>query len=271
MAEAGGFPSRLRMWRSRRGKSQLALALDADVSQRHLSFLELGRAAPSRDMVLRLSAAMALPMRSQNELLLSAGFAPMWRETPMDTAGLGAVNRALEFMLRQQEPYPAFVVDRRWTLLRANAGARGLVAFLLDAPGWQPDPANPVNLADALVGPAVLRPFIANWHDVVLYFVRSVQADALFDGTDETRALLDRLLAYPDVPRLADLPAPEEVHEPVLAIAFEKGETPLRLFTALTTLGTPQNITTQEIRVETFFPADPASDAIMKAWSADPT
>lgn len=261
------FSARLRWWRERRGVSQLALAHSADVSQRHVSFLELGRAQPSREMVLRLSAALALPLRAENELLLAAGFAPIWQETPLEAAGLRMVNRALDHMLAQQEPFPAFVIDRRWTLLRANDGAKALVGFLLDAPGWEPDPANPVNLADALVAPDALRPFIANWREVVLYFVRSVQADALLDGTDETRKLLERLLAYPDAPRLADVPATAHPQEPVLPIEFVKQETTLRLFTTLTTLGTPQNVTTQEMRIESFFPADPPSEAILRRWA----
>lgn len=262
-----GFAARLRWWRQRRGLSQLELALAAEVSQRHVSFLELGRATPSRDMVLRLSAALGLPLRQENELLLAAGFAPLWPETPLDVAELAVVSRALDFMLAQQEPFPAFVVDRRWAMLRANGGARALVGFLLDAPAWAPDPAQPVNLADALVAPDVLRPLIVNWRDVVLYFIKSVQADALVDGTRETAALLRRLLAYPDVPKLSELPEIGSMQEPVLAIEFAKGETTLRLFTALATLGTPRNVTTQEIRVESFFPADPATERALRGWS----
>lgn len=262
------FPARLRWWRERRGLSQLDLANIADISQRHLSFLELGRTQPSRDMVLRLGAALDLPAREQNALLHAAGFAPVWRQSALGAPELAAVNRALDFMLTQQEPYPAFVVDRRWNLLRANTAGQRFVGFLIDSPPVVPDPANPINLADALVAPNALRPLIANWREVVLYFMRSVRADAIADGNPETTALLDRLLDYPDVPGLWETPSLEEMQEPVLSMHIVKGNTTLRLFTMLATLGTAHDVTAQEIRIESFFPADAATDAVFKQWAA---
>jgi len=262
------FAARLRWWRERRGLSQLALANLAEVSQRHLSFLEVGRTAPSRDMVLRLAAALDVPLRQQNALLLAAGFAPVWRESALAAPELAVVERALSFMLDQQEPYPGYVVDRRWNLLRANRAGERLVAFLTDAPPAPVDPARPVNLADALMAPDALRPLIANWREVALYFLRGVQADALADGSAETAALLARLRAYPGVPRLAEAPAVEDVQGPVLAIHFVKGAVSLRLFTTLATLGTPQDVTAQEIRIECFFPADEATAQILRQWAA---
>lgn len=265
--ETTTFAARLRWWRERRGLSQLALANIAEVSQRHLSFLEVGRTAPSREMVLKLAASLDLPLRQQNALLLAAGFAPRWRESALGGQELAVVNQALDFMLEQQEPYPAFVVDRRWNLLRLNRGGERLVAFLTDTAPRPADPASPVNLADALVAPDALRPLIVNWREVALHFLRGVQADATADGTAETAALLQRLLAYPGVPRISEAPAIEEAHGPVLAIHFSKGGTSLKLFTTLATLGTPQDITAQEIRIECFFPADAASAAVFKAWA----
>ena len=131
MASHPSFGRKLRSWRERRGLSQLALAGHADISQRHLSFLELGRAAPSRDMVDRLAASLDLPLRQHNSLLLAAGFAPIWRQTDLEAPALAQVSRALDLMLAQQEPYPAVVVDRRWNLIRANTGAQRLVDFLV--------------------------------------------------------------------------------------------------------------------------------------------
>ncbi len=197
--------------------------MTAEVSQRHLSFLEVGRTAPSREMVLRLAATLDLPLRQQNALLLAAGFAPVWRESALGAPELAVVNRALDYMLAQQEPYPAFVVDRRWNLLRLNKGGQRLVGFLTDTPPAAADPANPINLADALLAPDALRPLIVNWREVALYFLRGVQADALADGTEETAALLERLLAYPDMPRISEAPAMDEAQGPVLAIHFAKG------------------------------------------------
>ena len=261
------FASRLKWWRERRGLSQLELAGTAEISQRHLSFLEVGRTSPSREMVLRLGAALDLPLRQQNALLHAAGFTPVWRESELGAPALGLVNQALDYMLIQQEPYPAFVVDRRWNLLRANAGGQRFVGFLTDSAPAAPDPSRPINLADALVAPDALRPLIVNWREVALYFLRGVQADAMADGTPETAALLQRLLAYPEVPRIGELPAIEEVPGPVLAMHFSKGNRSLKLFTTLATLGTPQDITAQEIRIECFFPADAATAALFKEWA----
>ena len=268
MGRDSSFAARLRWWRQRRGLSQLALADAAEISQRHVSFLERGRTGPSRDMVLRLTAALALPFREQNGLLLAAGFAPAWRETPLGAPELALVDRALEYMLTQQEPYPAFVVDRRWQLLRPNRAAQVLVGFLTDSPGWKPDPANPVNLADALVAPNALRPWIVNWREVALYFLRSVRADALADGSGETAALLERLLAYPDVPGLSEIPPMADAEEPVVTMQFRKSGTALNLFTAIATLGTARDVTVQEIRIECFFPADAPTAETFREWAA---
>jgi transcriptional regulator with XRE-family HTH domain len=261
-SEVMGFGGRLKFWRAQRGLSQLGLAAGAEISQRHLSFLESGRAEPSRDMVLRLCAVLDVPLRQQNALLLTAGFAPVWRESDLSSPELSEVNAALDHMLAQQEPYPAFVVDRRWNLLRANAGAGNLVVFLLGAA-----PTGPVNLADALVAPDVLRPFITNWEDVAVHFLRSVQADAIADGTAETADLLRRLTTYPGVPPLSRV-APLEAHTPVLHIHFHKGDTRFSVFTTIATLGTPQDVTLQEIRIECFFPSDATSAALLRGWAA---
>jgi transcriptional regulator with XRE-family HTH domain len=262
------FALRLRWWRHRRAMSQLALAQAADISQRHVSFLESERTAPSREMVLRLAAALDLPFREQNALLLAAGFAAAWRETPLGAPELALVDRALDYMLVQQEPYPAFVVDRRWKLLRANRAGQTLVRFLIDSPDWKLDPASPVNLADALVAPDALRRWIVNWREVMLYFLRSVRADALADGADETAALLERLLSYSDVPGLSEIPPMADAEEPVVTMHFRKSEISLNLFTTIATLGTARDVTVQEIRIECFFPADTATAETFRQWAA---
>lgn len=263
------FGGRLKWWRDRRGLSQLGLAASAETTQRHLSFLESGRATPSREMILRLAAALDLPLRQQNALFLAAGYAPPWRESDLSAPELARIGSALDFMLAQQEPYPAFVVDRRWNLLRANAGAGRMVEFLTGPAPAAPGPAAPVNLAVALVSPDGLRPVIVNWEEVALYFLRGVQADAIADGTTETADLLRRLLAFPDVPALSRVLPPDDAQAPVLGIHFRRGETSLRLFTTIATLGTPHDVTVQEIRIECFFPADDATAGIFHDWSAD--
>jgi transcriptional regulator with XRE-family HTH domain len=264
MSPPPDFASRLRWWRRRRGISQLELAGRADVSQRHLSFLELSRAAPSRAMVLRLAVALEVPLRQQNALLLAAGFAPVWHETEFAAPELAPVRSGLDYVLSQQEPFPAVVVDRRWNLLKANAGAVHLVEFLVGPLA----PEVPVDLADALVGPDVLRPFLVNWADVVGYFIRSVEADAAADGTAETAALLDRLLGYPGVDRVVKRTSFEPTSGPVLPMHFRKGEISLDLFTTIATLGTPQDITLQELRIESFFAIDERSADVFRSWAA---
>jgi transcriptional regulator with XRE-family HTH domain len=240
----------------------LQLALAATCSQRHLSFLELGRTRPSREMVLRLSSALNIPLRQSNELLLAAGYAPVWSESDLEMQDLAPIRAALDHMLSQQEPFPAFVVDRRWNLLQANKGATALVDFLVGplAPGTK------VNLADALVAPNVLRPHLANWEDVVRYFMRSVEADAAMDGTDESAALLARLLAYDDVGSALAAPLPASAEGPVLAMHFVKDGRLLNLFTTIATLGTPQDVTVQELRIESFFPMDDETRTAFRDW-----
>jgi transcriptional regulator with XRE-family HTH domain len=258
------FPARLVWWRKRRGLSQLQLAMAAACSQRHISFLELGRTKPSREMVLRLSATLDVPLRQSNELLLAAGYAPVWAETDLSAQALAPIREALDYILAHQEPFPAVVVDRRWNLRQANKGAIAMVEFLVGAL----KPGSAINLADALVAPDVLRPHLTNWSDVVHYFVRSVEADAVADGTPETAALLERLLSYEGVRAAMGLAPTYSPDAPVLPMHFEKGRTKLRLFTTIATLGTPQDITLQELRIESFFPMDSETRDAFRKWAA---
>src|SRR6201996_1523618 len=262
MDKKSSFPSRLASLRKWRGLSQLQLASAADCSQRHISFLELGRTQPSREMMRRLSVALGLSFRQSNDLLLAAGFAPIWSDTPFDAETLAPVRQALDFMLAQPEPYPAVVVDRRWNLLQANKGAVALVEVLLGPL----TPGAAINLADALVAPDVLRPYLTNWPEVVAYFVRSVEADAAADATAETVALRDRLLSYPDVQASLATPSAETAGPPVLPMRFAKGGVALELFTTLTTLGMSLDVTLQELRIESFFPMDEATRVVFRQW-----
>jgi transcriptional regulator with XRE-family HTH domain len=275
MSKQQSFASLLRWWRRHRALSQLDLAGRTEISQRHLSFMELGRASPSPGMVMRLAAALDVPLRQHNSLLLAAGFAPVWRQTDLAAPELSEIRSALDYMMAQQEPYPAVVVDRHWNLLQSNSGAVRLVEFLVGplAPGTA------VNLADALVAPDVLRPHLVNWADVVRYFIRSVEADLAADGTPETAALLERLLGYEGVRSAvkvlaaevlaAEVPATEAATSPVLPMHFRKGDTELRLFTTIATLGTPQDITVQELRIECFFPMDDKTADVLRGWATD--
>jgi MmyB-like transcription regulator ligand binding domain len=218
-------------------------------------------------MVIRLATALDVPLRQHNALLLAAGFAPIWRETDLGAAELEQVRNALDHIMAQQEPFPAVAVDRHWNLLQSNNGAVRLVEFLVGplAPDTQ------INLADALVGPDVLRPFLVNWEDVVRYFIRSVEADAAADGRAETASLLDRLLAYKGVRSVLKTLATDVDAGPVLPMHFRKGDVSLQLFTTIVTLGTPRDITLQELRIECFFPMDADTTIALRAWAANAT
>jgi hypothetical protein len=211
---------------------------------------------------------MDLPLRQQNALLLAAGYAPAWSEHDLSTPDFAVVNSALDYMLAQHEPYPAFVLDRCWNLLRANRGAMNLSLFLTG-----PAPADassaPINLAIALVSPEGLRPFIVNWQEVALYFLRGVQADAHADGTPATVNLLNRLLSFPEVPALSEVSPSGEGREPVLPIHFRHDDTSLHLFTTIATLGTPRDVTLQEIRIEFFFPMDEVTARAFRRWASE--
>jgi transcriptional regulator with XRE-family HTH domain len=262
MTRRQDFASVLRWWREHRRLSQIELAARARISQRHLSFLELGRASPSRDMAMRLAVSLEIPLRQQNAMLVAAGFAPVWRETAFSAPELAEVRRAIEYIMAQQEPFPAVVVDRHWNLLTANAGMANLVAFLLG-----PLPADAkVNLADALVAPNVLRPFLVNWEEVVRYFIHTVEADAAADGMRETAALLARLMAYKDVRATMQADASNTDAGPVLPMHFCKDKTSLDLFTTIATLGTPRDITAQELRIESFFPVNEDTARVLRGW-----
>jgi len=206
-----------------------------------------------------------VPLRNSNELLLAAGYAPVWTETPLGAEALAPVRSALDYILTQQEPFRAVVVDRRWNvLLQANKGAVAMVEFLVGPA----TPGTSLNLADALVAPDVLRPHLTNRADIVLYFLHSVEADAAADGTVESAELLARLLNYADVRSVTSSGALLTVNGPVLPMHFQKGNTRLRLFTTVATLGTPQDITLQELRIESFFPMDDETRTAFRNWAA---
>jgi hypothetical protein len=206
-------------------------------------------------MVLMLARVLDVPLRDRNELLMAAGYAAMYRATDLDSPALEQARRALDFMLRQQEPYSAIVVDRSWTLLKANNGAVRLVeTFVADPSAASEWGGNAMRL---MFHPLGLRPHIVNWEAMAAALIQWLHRDVLSGlGGAETRQLLDDLLNYPGVPprwRTLDL---DVSTAPFLAIEFRKDDLHLRFFSTLTTLGTPHDITLQELRIEAFFPAD---------------
>jgi len=194
------FGRLFREWRARRRMTQLDLSVETGVSSRHLSFIETGRAQPSREMVLLLAGALDVPLRDRNVLLTLAGYAPIYRETSLQAPALAQARRALEFMLRQQEPYPALVLDRRWNVLQVNEGSARVQAIFLD-----PDKVaklGPPNAMRLMFHPDAFRPHIVNWEATAVSLIQCLHRDVVSGFADaETRGLLEELLSYPDVPR----------------------------------------------------------------------
>jgi transcriptional regulator with XRE-family HTH domain len=250
---ASAFAGLLRQWRRQRRLSQLQLSLEAGISQRHLSFLESGRARPSRGMILRLSEVLELPLRDRNDWLLQAGFAPAYRDRPLEDPAMAAVMAAVEAMLANHAPFPAVAVDRAWNVRRANAPFQALLAAI-----GQPSAPAP-NLMRLFFAPDGLGPMVANRAMVapLLWHRARREADAL-NGA-EMRALLAELEPWQDRATLAAPPG--LVLQPVVPLELALGDRSLALFSVITTFGTPQDVTTDELRIESFFPANAATDA----------
>jgi transcriptional regulator with XRE-family HTH domain len=262
------FAAALRYWRGKRGHSQLRLATDSGISQRHLSFLESGRSQPSREMILKLGVALDIPLRERNVMLLAAGFAPAYQERKMDDPELRAVKQALDFMLAQQAPYPALVVDRLWNLVMSNEPANRFFKWLLGMPEDAPIPRDgSINVIKLTLAPNGLRPYLHNWQEVGADLLHWIQREAMSDGPgSEASTLLAELRALADLPgagaEAAGLaPNLDRRALPFLPLTVRKDGVELNLFTTITTLGTPHDVTVHELRVEAFFPADEASAA----------
>ncbi len=256
-SESWPFGHMLRDWRHKRGLSQLDLALASEVSQRHLSFLESGRSMPSRDMIVRLGTMLDVPMRDQNAMLMAAGFAAIYPERTLEAPEMQQVHKALTYMLKQQEPYPAIVFDQHWNLIMGNEASTRLMKWLQTPLLVQLSPDEPLNLLRLMFHPEGIRPYIKNWHDIASHLIERVHREAVAGGQlKETTALLEELLNYPDVPQSWQVPNGASWQAPMAGLEFERDGLELNFFSTITTLGTPQDITLQELRLECFFPAD---------------
>jgi len=246
----------LRHWRGTRRISQLDLALDAGISTRHLSYVETGRARPSREMIVQLATALQVPLRERNTLLLAAGYAPLYRQNSLEAPEMEEAKHAIDFLLRQQEPYPAFVVDRYWNILMMNCGTRRF--FSLFPCVVLPERPNAIRL---VFQPDGLRPFIANWEDLAARLIQRVHREAAIMGPSDIQmtAFRDELLNYPGVPSRWRTPDLVSAPPPFLTIDYRCDERMIRLFSMITTFGTAQDVTLQELRIECFFPADESS------------
>src|SRR5882757_9951499 len=249
----------LRHWRDTRGRSQIALSLDTGISQRHISFIESGRSIPSRQTLMGIAEALDIPLRERNALLLAAGYAPIYSEGAWNTPEMQSVNSALRRILRQHDPFPALVLDRYWNVLMTNESAPRFFNRFIDIAA-RPSPRNMLHL---MFDPQGMRPFVANWQSVAQSLIRRVYRESVGRVVDEqTRALLAALLTYPDVK------AEWQTHEvpdvapvtPVISMSFIKDARVLNYFSMVTTVGTPQTVAAQEIRIECMFPLDEVTE-----------
>lgn len=258
----------LRQWRTTRGMSQLDLALRAGFSTRHLSFIETGRSQPSRQALLVLAETLDVPLRERNQLLEAGGFADVYRETALDAAEMAHVRGVLQFILDRHAPYPAVVLDRYATCLMGNEASRRLIASVVD-PSLIVEHANFLRLAFHPLG---ARRFIVNWDEVAHHLLGRAERELASPvGDPRAAALLDELRAYagPGAAGATTRGAASLAGDLLLPIHVRRDGVELRLFSTIMTLGTPRDVTLQELRIETFFPADEASEAVWRAI-ADP-
>jgi transcriptional regulator with XRE-family HTH domain len=256
MADSKMFGALLKYWRGQRGMSQLDLALVADVSARHISFLESGRARPSEDMVLRLMGALGVSMRHQNDVLRAASFEPRFME-PAPEVLPPSVEFALARMLRQQEPFPMVVMNLAYDVLRTNEAAQRVFSHFVQDPAGL---SSPLNLYALVFDPRLARPYITNWQQVAQNMLARLHREALAHAGDSNLwKLVERVMAFPDIPTSWRQPDFSSANEPTLELVLERNGLSLRFMMVVTAFAAPQQITLEEMRVESYFPVDEAS------------
>lgn len=265
------FGSALRELRKARELSQLDLAELAATSQRHLSFLEKGRSQPSRAMVLQIAEALGLSLRNRNRLLLAAGYAAAYRERALTEAAMEPLRQALQRMLRHHKPYPAIVVNRRWDLVLMNGTVARLFALVGDGEAiWaKVCPDGRRNILKMIFHADGLRPYIKNFDEVARMLLGYVQREALESaGAAE---ILEELLRETGLNRRHRALESFAEPSPVFTTDLEANGVKLRLFTMISTFGTPQDVTADELRVGSFYPADDESEAFLRSLTAQPS
>jgi transcriptional regulator with XRE-family HTH domain len=268
-----GVGALLRRWRNARQLSQLELSQEAEISTRHVSFIETGRSRPSREMVLLLASVLDVPLRERNALLQAAGFAPAYRETGLDDPAMADMRDAVRLILRQHEPCPALAVDRHWSLVMANASYARFLRLLLGEggpplPAYEVLPEPRLNTLLPLFDPALLRPHVRNWEEVARTVLRRVRREAALEGERGTEEILERLAAFPGVKELAREPEGLGPQALVIPVELDVSGARLRFFSTVTTLGAPQDITLAELRIEAMHAADAETEGALRAMAS---
>ena len=258
------FGSILSEWRAVRRLSQLDLALLSGISQRHISFVESGRAQPSRDIIFKLAEALDLPLRARNEVFLAAGYAPVYSEGCLDLSELGAARQALELILRHHEPYPAIVMDVRWNIVMRNDAASRILAYCVGETALRElFPDGVINFVELMFAPNGLRPHVLNWTQWRAVLLRRLRREAA--GKDNSPSEILRKKFDQVAPPGSHIASPEAELDPVLSLELRVGGGKLRLFNTFTTFGTPQDVSLQELRIDMSFPADEATRRFLNA------
>jgi transcriptional regulator with XRE-family HTH domain len=264
------FGALLREWRALRGMSQLALASEASTTTRHVSFLETGRAAPSREMVIRLAEALDVPLRERNALLEASGFASLYREHGLDGTEIAPIRRVLALLLESAEPFPAVAVDRVYDVVLTNAATTRLFGLFLE-----PDDLTALgkpNLIRITFHPRGLHRFVQNWAEAGPLLLGRLHREAQrLPSSDPLHRLLEEVVAYPGIRSEYKPPNVDRTLPPVVALHLKRDNLEVRLFGTITTLGTPQDVTLQELRIETFLPADSPTEELVRRLAIEDT
>lgn len=266
------FGHLLRHWRQHRRLSQLALSGRSGISQRHISFLETGRARPSRPTVLALADALDIPLRERNALLQRSGFAAVYGEGALDDHTMAAFREALQLALAHHEPYPALVLDGRWNLVMANQAAQRFFGLFVDMSAAFADPGAPreFQVVRLCLDEAGLKPFIVNWDELVSSFLQRARRALLVNPSDPLLpGLIEEILATPGAPAAWRAPDWTTPPAPAVNLVLRRGSETYSLFTMLAHFGAPRDVTLEELSVESFYPADAATRARLWALGSD--
>ncbi|MDX8348093.1 helix-turn-helix transcriptional regulator [Cognatiyoonia sp. IB215446] len=261
-APPSSFGEVLRSWRRARRLSQADLAHAIETPPRHVSFLETGRSKPSRDMVTRLAAAMDVPLRDRNLMLRTAGFADLYQAGELSSGEMQMLKDAVSRMMRAHDPFPSFVIDRYWHVRDANASARQMLSLIAASFPFD-DIHSSLNMLDITFSPEGFRPFITNWDDYARQSLQRIHREAL--SPVDLRAALDRVARYPDLPGDWWALDVQYTLSPVFPIQMLNGEREMNFFSVLAVIGSPTGSLAQELRVETLFPADDATEQALLA------
>ncbi|WP_343820904.1 helix-turn-helix transcriptional regulator [Dyella marensis] len=256
-APASAVGGLLREWRAARRLSQLDLALEAGISARHLSCVETGKSQASREMLARLADTLGMPLRERNALLVAAGFAAKYPETELAMPAMAQIRKAIDAILQQQEPYPAFLLNRHWDVLGANRAAERVGDYVMHG-----QPSKHTNMLRQMFDPEDFRQAVVNWEEIAESIVRHLHNEVAAAPSDtKARALLDEVLAYPGVPaswRTRDL---SSAPSPLMTTVLQGDGEQLHFFSTITTFGTPRDVTLEELHIECCFPMDEATAA----------